>query len=706
MPSFLTSLLEPRSIAVIGASRTVGTVGWQIVDNLIRHGFQGAVYPVNPGAKAIHSIPAWRSVREIPGDIDLAIIVVAAEKVINVVEECGRKGVPTVLVISSGFREAGPEGAKREKELVERIRHYGMRLVGPNCMGVLNTDPETSMNATFAPTMPPVGPVSFLSQSGALGVTILDYAAEYGIGIRNFVSVGNRPDVSGNDLLEYWETDPETRVILMYIEDFTNPRRFTRVASRVARKKPIIVVKSGRTSSGTRTTRSHTGALAGADEAADALLAQCGIHRADTVEELFDLAMAFGGLSIPRGNRVAIVTNAGGPGVIIADACAAEGLEVAQLSPETLKGLSEIFATELHSPNPLHLVGTTTADDYHTALDLVLRDPGVDAAIAAFVPPLGAKQQNVAQSIVQAARAHPHTPILAVLMGRDGLPEGRAELQSAGVPAYIFPESAVRALAALSRHGKWLERPVQAATTFPVDSERVADLIKGVAGAGRTELMEHEAYAILDAYGIPTVPYRVVVSADEAAAAAEELGYPVVLKTLSPNIVRRSEIGGLLVELRDPEEVRSGYERLRGNLERSHPEAEVAGFLVAPYLSTGRELIVGMTSDPTFGSVLMFGLGGIYVETFKDVAFRICPVTEREAREMIESIRGFPLLAGLRGGEPVRIESVVEVLQRISQLVQEHPEIREIDVNPLRGAVDGVMAMDAWIGIAPTSAQV
>lgn len=705
MPSFLTTLLEPASIAVIGASRTVGTVGWQIVDNLIRHGFQGAIYPVNPGAKAIHSIPAWRSVREIPGDIDLAIVVVAAERVLDVVDECGRKGVPTVLVISSGFREAGPEGARRERELVDRIRHYGIRLIGPNCMGVLNTDPEFSMNATFAPTMPPAGPVSFLSQSGALGVTILDYAAEYGIGFRNFVSVGNRPDVSGNDLLEHWETDPETRVILMYIEDFTNPRRFTRVASRVARKKPIIVVKSGRTSSVARATRSSTGALAGADTAADAILAQCGIHRADTVEELFDLAMAFGGLSIPRGNRVAIVTNAGGPGVIIADACAAEGLQVAELSEETLKGLTEIFSSTLHVANPLHLVGTTTADDYRTALDLVLRDPGVDAAIAAFVPPLGAKQQNVAQSIVQAARAHPQTPILAVLMGRDGLPEGRAELQSAGVPAYIFPESAVRALAALCRHGRWIARPVQAATTFPADSERVADLIERVLDEGRTALMEHEAYAVLDAYGIPTIPYRVAVSAEEAVAAAEEIGYPVVMKALSPKLVRRSEVGGVLVDLRDPEEVQEGYERLMTNLSRTQTDLEITGILVAPYMSEGRELIAGMTTDPTFGPVLMFGLGGLYVETFKDVAFRICPVTEREAREMIESIRGFPLLAGARGGEPVRIDSVVEVLQRLSQLVQEHPEIREVDINPLRGASDGVMALDAWIGIDRSPGQ-
>jgi acetyltransferase len=423
------------------------------------------------------------------------------------------------------------------------------------------------------------------------------------------------------------------------------------------------------------------------------------------VEELFDLAMAFAGLSIPRGNRVAIVTNAGGPGVIIADACAAEGLEVAELRPETVTGLTKIFRTELQIANPLHLDGTTTADDYRTALDLVLADPGVDAAIAAFVPPLGAKQQNVAQSIVQAARAHPQTPILAVLMGRDGLPEGRAGLKSAGVPAYIFPESAVRALAALCRHGKWLQRPVQAATTFPVDSERVAELIGKVLASGRTELMENEAYAILDAYGIPTIPHRVAVSREEAVAAAEEIGYPVVLKALSPKIVRRSEVGSVLVDLRDPEEVSSGYDRLVANLEKSHPDLDIAGFLVAPYLSEGRELIVGMTTDPTFGPVLMFGLGGIYVETFKDVAFRICPVTEREALEMIESIRGFPLLAGARGGEPVRIESVVEVLQRLSQLVQEHTEIREIDVNPLRGAADGVMAMDAWIGIEGSATQ-
>ncbi len=699
MPPALDPFFAPDSIAVIGASRRPGTVGYQIVDNLVTHGFQGAVYPVNPKARAVHSFPAWRSVRDIPGPVDLAIVVVPKDLVLEVVEECGAKGVSAVVVISAGFREVGEEGARREAQLMDRIRAHGMRLVGPNCMGVLNTDPDVQMNATFAPTMPPAGPVSFLSQSGALGVTILDYAAEYGIGIRNFISVGNKPDVSGNDLLEHWETDPETRVILMYLETFGNPRRFTRIARRVARKKPIVVVKSGRTVAGARAASSHTGSLAGKDAAVDALLSQCGVMRADTVEELFDLAMAFGSLPLPRDNRVAIVTNAGGPGIIIADACESEGLEVAQFTPETLTELKGLFPEEASVQNPVDMIATATAESYRAALDVVMKDPGVDAAIAAFVPPLGVRQEDVAHAIVDVAQRHPETPVLAVLMGREGLPQGRQELRSAGVPAYIFPESAARALMALYTYGRWLERPVQAPRTFPADTDGARALLDRAEAENRSRLFEDEAYELLEAYGIPVVPHRLVQSADEAVAAAKELGFPLVLKVVSPQIVHKTEAGGVRLNLADEGQVRDGYEQLMADVTDYDTDAEIRGVLVAPFRDEGRELILGMSTDPSFGPVIMFGLGGIYVETFQDVAFRLPPVTEQEADELIRSIRSFPLLEGVRGEPGIQMAAVVDAIQRLSQLVQDHPRIREVDVNPFLATPDGAMALDARIGL-------
>jgi acetyl coenzyme A synthetase (ADP forming)-like protein len=700
MSTSLAPFFRPRGIAVIGASRRRGTIGWQIVDNLVRHGFEGAIFPVNPSARSVHSIPAWRSVREIPGEVDLAVVVVPKDAVLDVVEECGARGIEAVVVISAGFRETGEVGAARERALVERVRALGMRLVGPNCMGVLNTDPAHSMNATFAPTMPPEGKISFLSQSGALGVTILDYAAEYGIGIRHFVSVGNKPEVSGNDLLEYWETDAETRVILMYLETFGNPRHFTRIARRVSRRKPIIVVKSGRSTAGARAATSHTGALAGQDLAVDALLAQCGVLRANSVEELFDLAMAFGNLPLPKGKRVGILTNAGGPGIILADACEAEGLEVAELSEETRSQLRALFPEEASVRNPVDMIASATPEIYREALEIVLGDPGVDAVIAAFVPPLGVRQADVAEAIVQGARKRPDRATLAVLMGREGLPAGRAELRAAGIPAYIFPESATRALGAMVRYARWVERPVQAPVRFPADSDRVREILDRVEAEGRSRLLEPEAYAVLRGYGIPVTPHAFATSAEEAAEAFRTLGEgPVVLKVVSPDIVHKSDIGGVLLDVRDADAVRRGWEEMMAGVAARVPEADLRGVLVSPFRRGGREMILGVTLDPTFGPLLMFGLGGIHVETFRDVAFRVPPVTELEAHEMMREIRSFPLLQGVRGEAPVPLGRVAEAIQRLSQLVLDHDRIAALDMNPFLATSREVLAIDARIAL-------
>jgi acetyltransferase len=696
----LDSLLRPKSIAVVGASRTPSTIGWQILDNLLRHGYTGAVYPVNPIAESVHSIRAFPSVEAIPDVVEMAVVVVAKQHVCSVAEACGRKGVKALVVISAGFREVGGAGVEREAELRRIARHHGMRLVGPNCMGVLNTAPDRSMNATFAPTMPPAGPVAFMSQSGAMGVTILDYAAEYGIGISQFVSIGNKADVSGNDLVRYWGDDERTRVILMYLENFGNPRTFTRLARELTKRKPMIVVKSGRSAAGARAASSHTGALAGADSAIDALLRQCGVLRAETVEEMFDLAMAFSHQPIPRGNRVAIVTNAGGPGIIIADACEAHGLAVAELTEATRARLATKLPEEASVQNPVDMIASATPQSYRMAVEAVLEDDDVDAVIAAFVPPLGIRQEDVAQAIVDVASGS-GKPVLAVLMGREGLPAGLAELNAAGIPGYRFPESAVRALAAMHRHGRWRERPAGRVRAYDVDRACAASVIGRARAEGREKLSETEVMTVLRAYGIPVAPYAVAATEDEARQAAARLGWPVVLKVLSPRIVHKSDVGGVVVGVEDERDLGRAWRQVAVEAPRRAGigEDEVDGVLVQKMVGGGKETIIGMTGDPQFGPVLMFGLGGIYVEALGDVVFRVQPVTDVDAAEMVRSIRGRRLLEGVRGEPPCDLAAIEDAVQRVSQLVGDHPEIRELDVNPWLAFPRGGVAVDARISI-------
>jgi acetate---CoA ligase (ADP-forming) len=695
------AILRPRSIAVIGASRHPNTIGYQILDNLVRYGFVGPIYPVNPKAPFIHSIRAYPSVTAIPDDVDLAIIVVPKELVLAAAEECGQKGVKGLVVITAGFAEVGGEGVEREQALLEVVRRHGMRMVGPNCMGVLNSHPSVSMNATFAPTMPPYGPVGFISQSGAMGLSILDYAEELGIGIHQFVSVGNKADVSGNDLLIEWADDPEISVVLMYLESFGNARRFYRIARELTRRKPIFVVKAGRTAAGARAASSHTAALAGTDLAADALMEQCGVIRAQTVEELFDYAMAFPRLPLPRGDRVAIVSNAGGPGIVLADACESAGLKVPELAPETQAAIRKLVPEEAAVRNPVDLIASATAETFHHVLALVLEDPNVDSVIVSVAPPpLKGQAGDVAEGIVAATAARKDIPVLAVLLGRQGVAAGMRNLLRAGTPGYIFPESAARALAAMNRYRKWRERPEGAVLRFPADAARVDRIVAGAATDRRDKLTEAEALEVLGAYGIPTVPWRCVASEDEAAAAARDIGLPVVLKVVSRAIVHKSDVGGVVVGLGSEKEVREGYRRM---LQRVKERAGVApeAVLVQQMIPGGRETIVGSTRDERAGPLIMFGLGGVAVEVLRDVVFRVHPLTDVDAREMVRAIRGFPLLEGVRGEPAVDVVALEEVLQRVSQLVGEHEAILEMDVNPLVALPDRVLALDARFRIAP-----
>ncbi|NJD10239.1 MAG: CoA-binding protein [Gemmatimonadetes bacterium] len=696
----LQPIFEPRSIAVIGASRTPGTVGYELVHNLLADGYTGPIYPVNPNAAAVHSIPAYVTIEAVPYEVDLALIAVPKERVVATAEACGRKGVRALVVISAGFKEVGPEGAERERALLRVAQRYGMRMIGPNCLGVVNTSPAFSMNATFAQVMPPPGGVSFMSQSGAMGVTILDYAAEYGIGVNHFVSVGNKADVSGNDLLEYWADDPATSVILMYLESFGNPRRFTRLAREVTKRKPIVAVKAGRTAVGARAASSHTGALSGTDAATDALLAQCGVLRVETVEDLFDLAMAFSHLPVPCGNRVASVTNAGGPGIILADTCESRGLKVAELSESTQQQLRATLPEEASWRNPVDMIASATADTYRTVLGIVLQDENVDAVIAAFVPPHRVRQQDVARADVAARRTHPDQPMLAVLMGRKGLPEGRADLNAAHVPGYIFPESAANALAAMYRYRRWLERPAGEYREFAVDRPAADRIVAAQRERGGGYLAGEAGFALLRAYGVTTLRSQLARTRAEAAAVAAELGLPVVMKIVSPQIVHKTDVGGVALDLRTVDEVERAWDGMMARVQARVPGAVIEGVLVEQYVRGGRETIIGMSQDPSFGPVLMFGLGGIYVEALKDVAFRVQPVSDIDAHEMVRAIRGIKLLEGVRGEPPADLAAVAEAIQRISQLVGDYPEIAELDINPFVVFEKGGVAVDARIRIA------
>jgi acetyltransferase len=726
MPS-LDPILRPRSIAVIGASRQKHTIGWQILDNLLRVGFTGPVYPVNPKASAIHSMPAYPSIAEVPESVDLAVIVVPGAYVAEVTQQCVDRGVKGLVVISAGFREVGGEGVERERELLEIVKQAGVPMVGPNCLGVINNDPAFAMNATFAPARPPVGPVGFVSQSGAMGASILDYAESLNIGISMFVSSGNKADVSGNDVLEYWRDDPNTQVVLMYLESFGNPRKFVEIGREMTRHKPICVVKSGRTGAGARAAASHTGALGGTELATNALIAQAGALRAETVEDLFDLAMSFANQPLPSGNRVAIVTNAGGPGIMAADACEANGLSVVHLAPETEDLLRTRLPEEASVKNPVDLIASASAENYEFALQCVFDDPNVDAAIAAFVPPLGIQTRDVAAAIVRVNERHPEKPLLAVLMGREGLPAGLAELHDASIPAYIFPESAARALGAMWRYRRIQNRRAGQVMKFKTDDAAVERIVDQTLEQGHAKLSEPDAMRVLEAYGIPVLPWRFVSKdgpgalATSAAEAAVDLDFPVALKVVSPDITHKTDVGGVALGLDSKTEVEravrdmvkrvtTGNEGASSKTARkkkgkattkpAEPAPRIEGIFVQQMAGGGLETIVGLTRVPRVGPLVMFGMGGIYVEALRDVVLRLSPLHDVDAEEMIHDVKLYQLLEGVRGQSPRDLGALADAILRISQLAQRHPRIEEMDINPLISLEQGAVAIDARVQVS------
>lgn len=673
----LDFIFRPRSVAVVGASPKKGTIGRELLHNIIEGEFNGKVFPVNPNYPVIHSVKCHPKVSEIPDEVDLAIIIVPRDIVMDIVDDCGKKGVRGLVVITAGFKEAGPKGAELEKQLKEKVVGYGMRMIGPNCFGVVNTNPDIRLYATFGKTQPTAGKISFISQSGAMGESMLYFAQQIGLGISQFASIGNKADVSGNDLLEYWREDPQTEVILMYLENFGNPRKFTRIARELSRKKPMIVVKSGRTLAGSRAAASHTGSLAGLDIGVDALLEQAGVLRVSSVEEMFDLATAFSLQSVPPGPKAAIVTNAGGPGIITTDAVIQMGLSLTKFSDQTKASIRSAVPEAANVENPVDLIATADAKAYGAALSAVMADSAVDSVIVLFVPPINIDQMAVARSILD-VQARFKKPVYTSLMGVSENSPPVALLREHSIPAYAFPESIVKSLTGLERYRQWSVRPEPVFPKFEVKREAALKLVKNSGG----KILGLEALELLNAYGIRVVPSKTAAGSDELLEAAAEIGFPLVLKINDSKLVHKTEIGGVVADLRTKEEVLDAYLKLKKRYEKAFPGSPFSGVLVQKMIKGGVETVFGITLDRSYGPLMMFGLGGVFVEVIKDVSFRLHPLSKTDAEEMVRSIKAFPLLSGFRGSKPVRIDKLEEVLLRLSQLVGDFPEISELDINP------------------------
>jgi acetate---CoA ligase (ADP-forming) len=696
------SVLEPRSVAVIGASRRRATVGGEILHNLLTGGFTGPVYPVNAQADVVQSIRAYRSVADIPERVDLAVVVVPAQSVVAAARECAEAGVRALVVISAGFAEAGEEGTRRQQELVTVCRSAGMRLVGPNCLGVLNTATDVQMNATFAGQAPVPGRVGFMSQSGGVGIAIMGAAARLGVGLSSFVSVGNKADLSGNDFLRYWEEDPNTDVALMYLESFGNPRKFARVAPRFARCKPLLAVKSGRSSAGARATSSHTGALlAASDVTVDALFDQAGVIRADSLHELFGVAALLSSQPVPRGDRVVIVTNAGGPGIMCADACQAYGVDVPALSAEVQAQLAEFLPAESSLSNPVDMIATASAEHYRRTMLTLIEADACDAILAIFVPPLVTAAQDVARAINEVAASRAAVPIAAVFMTGAAPP---AELNGDGVhvPGYEFPEEAARAVALAAKHGRWRARGESEPAPPPVErAHEAAAVISSALARGVEWLSPAEVVSLLECYGLPLVATQLASDTDAVVAAAAKLGGPVALKASADHLIHKTDAGGVRLGLRGEAEIRQAVDEIRAAV--TDAGFELDGVIVQPMAPQGVELIVGVAGDPSFGPVLACGAGGTLAELTKDIAVRLTPVGPLDAREMIRSLRSFPLLDGYRGAEPCDVAAIEDVLLRVSAMVEAHREIVELDCNPLIARPDGALIVDARVRVEPSA---
>jgi acetyl coenzyme A synthetase (ADP forming)-like protein len=684
----MDSIFSPKSIAVVGASRTRGALGAEILTNLRTTGFRGALYAVNPRAAEIDGVPSFPSLRAIEAQVDLAIVVVPRDAVEQVIDDCVAKSVAAVVVITAGFAEMGAEGRALEQRLVQKVRSAGIRMVGPNCMGVINTAPGVNMHATFSAVYPPHGSIAMSSQSGALGLAILEHAKLLNLGFSTFISVGNKADVSGNDLIQYWAEDPNTDVMLLYLESFGNPKKFGEIARRVGRRKPIVAVKAGRSQAGARAASSHTGALATSDAIVEDLFRQSGVIRTQTLEELFDVAALLANQPLPRGGRVGIVTNAGGPGILASDACEANGLEIPQLSAETQAKLREYLPPASSVANPVDMIASASADDYRRTLQLMIDDPGIDSILVIYIPVTAEAAQSISAAIRDAGTNARGKMMLATFMSVHGTPD-----MLAPVPAYRFPERAVTALARATKYAEWRRRPQGSVQKFDdFDRERMRAIVAAKIAAGGGWLDPAETHAMLGAARIPTARMERAHDVYEAVSAAMRVGFPVALKAEGP--LHKTESGGVKLGLQDEREVREAYLEMSSRM-----GGEMTGAVVQQMVSGGVEVMAGAIADPNFGHLVVYGAGGTLVEILADVAFRIHPLSDADVEDMLREVRWSKLLEGFRGTPPSDTTALRELLGRLSAMLTVCPEIREIDINPVKVLSKGVCAVDARIRV-------
>ena len=705
----LDELFAPKSVAVIGASNRVDSVGGSLFRNILTAGYQGVVYPVNPTWKSVSGVRCYASVRDLPESPDLGVVIVPAERVAGVVTELGARGTKGVVVISSGFREVGGEGPGREDELIRIAQKYRMSIVGPNCFGVINTDPSLSLNATFSAGLPPRGNIAFVSQSGALCAGILRYGTSERIGFSRFVSVGNRAGVDENDILYSLGRDPATKVVLLYIESLADGRKFLEAAREVTEQKPVLVIKSGRSPVGERAARSHTGSLAqsGQDRLFDALFEQSGVLRAESIGDLFRMAKIFStGLRL-EGPRLAILTNSGGPGIVAADACARNGLELP--SPPTIvsESLTKLLSPSAAVSNPVDMTADARPEQYRESLRLLLGAPDVNGALVIATPTGTLSGTELAQAIL-AARVTSPKPVAACLFGLNDLTQEVTFLEENGIPTFTFPEEAVAGLASLAKYHAWWTRPRTTVRNFSVDRAAAQRAIARARAAGTPVLPEYAARELLEAYGLRFPPVARVRTVEEAVKAAAQIGYPIAMKVASPDISHKTDVGGVALGIGSVGQLRAAWTKMQRSLALHAPKARIEGFELEQMVVGGKEVLVGVQRDPGFGPIVVFGMGGIYVEVLKDVTFRLAPLRPLSARHMVGSVRAFPLLTGVRGEPPSDLEALYETLERVSQLAVELPEVTEMDINPLivRGVGQGVLAVDARIVLDLSSRSV
>ena len=702
----LDKIMKPKSIAVVGASTKPKTIGSEIMQRLRDYKFNGKIYPVNPKGGMIEGFQAYTSIAEIPGEVDLAVIVVNAKFVLDTIDQCHEKGIKGLCIITAGFKETGAEGAEAEKQLLAKVREYGMRCVGPNCLGVVNTHPDIRMDGCFAESLPERGNIGFVSQSGALGGGILNILKDLNLGFAQFISIGNQADVNAETALEYWENEEDVEQILLYMESIQNPANFRKLASRISKKKPILALKAGRSAAGASAASSHTGSLAGADKAANALLGQSGVIREYSLKDLFATAKVFANCPIPKGNRVAIITNSGGPGIMATDAVCEHGMQMAKISDATKEKLRSFLPSAASVKNPIDMIASAPIEHYQQTLETVIADENVDMIITIYLPFLGLKDIDVAKALMEIKAKNPQKPVIGVFMTKSEFFNKISDMD-VNMPFFMYAEEAADGLNRLNQQRLWMERPEGKIPSFDVDYKKAQEIIAKSVNEGREQLTTRESIDVLDAYGIRVCKSGFAKSEDEAVTIADSIGYPVVMKMTSKTTSHKTDVGGVRVNIQSAEQLRAEYQDLISKLEEKGLLEGLEGVIIQEMVKGNREMVCGIATDTQYGPMMMFGLGGVFIEVMKDVTFRIAPLTDVDAKEMIKSVKAYKLLEGARGTKPAQMEQIEETLLRLSQLVNDFKFIDELDINPLlisEKTGEGI-AVDGRIKVRMSEAQ-